>query len=574
MTDVLFITPTTYANVLKESGGTMILATILKEKGIGVEILPFGRFGDPCHFEEFIARGLGLILEKQPKILSFYTRCDCYHIMLELARRVKETWDCYVVFGGPQSDITATDTLEEISYVDYICCGEGETTVYPFFSSLLAGTPDLTVRGLVYRQGKQVIVNPRPELIEDLDTLPMPDYSAFHDNAEIDPKICFSIDAGRGCPFGCTYCSTKTFWGRKFRLKSPARLVQELKYYHDRFGVSYFVFQHDMFTMNRKQVIETCRLIKELDFKVKWNCSARLDCIDEEMVQCMADAGLNWIFLGIETGSPRIQKLVNKNLDLTQVLPKIESLQKLNVRVVASFIYGFPQETEEDLSQTLGMMMDLMKMEKVITQVHLCAFLPGTALQVEYKDQLTPSKYISDQAAGEGATECADLIEAHPKLFIQNLEYYTPLRDRLQHFYLFMRTVDMDRTMYLHYAEQYPKEELIHMYFDFVDTYQDILENETLTESEKLEEITGSGAFGERFTQSPCKDLIREYYRMKTLYASVKKGTVPVATDVFCFSPFAFKDSGRLEACPLQWSMVSFSKNPDGSIQTTVRALG
>ena len=229
MIDVLFITPTTSPNVLKESVGTMILATILREQGIGVEILPFGRFGNLCCFEELVAQGTAMILEKKPRILSFYTRCDCYHTMLEMARRVKEQWDCKVVLGGPQSDITAEETLEEIPYVDYICCGEGENTVYPFFSSLLRGEPDLSVDGLVYRSEGEIKTNPRPELIKDLDTLPIPDYSVVPAEVVVDPKTCFSIDVGRGCPFGCTYCSTKTFWGRKYRLKSPARIISEIK---------------------------------------------------------------------------------------------------------------------------------------------------------------------------------------------------------------------------------------------------------------------------------------------------------------------------------------------------------
>lgn len=574
MIDVLFITPTTSPNVLKESVGTMILATLLREQGIGVEILPFGRFGNLCCFEEFVQQGTAMILERKPKILSFYTRCDCYHIMLEIARRVKQQWDCHVVLGGPQSDITAVETLEEIPHVDYICCGEGETTVYPFFSSLLAGKPDLSVRGLVYRQGEQVIANPKPELISNLDTLPVPDYSAFHAQGEIDPKICFSIDAGRGCPFGCTYCSTKTFWGRKYRLKSPARLVQELKYYHDQFGVSYFAFQHDMFTMNRSQVIETCRLIRELDFKVKWNCSARSDCIDEELVQIMADSGLTWLYLGIETGSPRMQKLVNKNLKLEQVLPQLAYIKEKNVRVLASFIYGFPQETEEDLSQTLSLMVEMMKMKNVQVQAHLCAFLPGTALGEEYRDRLTPSKHISDQAGAVGLEESAAFMEEHPRLFMQTLDYHTPLRDRLQHFTLFLGVMDACRPLYIHFARQYPKETVIQMYFGFVDTYRDVLENADMTDLQKLEHIVGSSAFADRFPQSPCRDLIRDYYRMEALRIGVEKGQLPMAMDLFCFSPLTLQECSCLEDCPMQLSMVSFQKNPDGSVQTIVRPLG
>ncbi len=345
MIDVLFITPTATTNVLKESLGPVLLATILRNKGIGAEILSFARIGDPENYTAFFEKAVTAIVEKRPRILSLYTRCDCYHIMLRLAERIKAELDCLVVFAGPQADITAVETLEEISWVDYICRGEGETTVYPFFSSLLKGEPDLSVDGLVYRSEGEIKANPRPELIKDLDTLPIPDYSVVPAEVVVDPKTCFSIDVGRGCPFGCTYCSTKTFWGRKYRLKSPKRILEELQHFHDLYGLNYFAFEHDMFTMNREQVIEICRLIRELPYKVYWNCSARSDCIDEELIQIMADSGLRWIYLGIETGSPHMQKQINKNLKLEKLLPLVRFITSCGVRVVTSFIYGFPEET-------------------------------------------------------------------------------------------------------------------------------------------------------------------------------------------------------------------------------------
>ena len=320
MREVVFVTCTESKNILKESVGSLLLATILRSKGIDSHILSYSSFGDMKDFNGFLEEGVRQICEKKPKILSFYTRSDCYHIMLKLAEAAKARLNCIVVFGGPQADIIARETLREIPFVDYVCCGEGENTVYPFFSSLLRGEPDLTVDGLVYRKNGEIIVNPRPTLIEDLDTIPLLDYSIFPEDAEVDPMITFPIDVGRGCPFGCTYCSTKTFWGRKYRLKSPKRIVEELQYYHDRFGVRHFVFQHDMFTMNKKLVLETCRLIKELPFKATWNCSARLDCVDKELIDAMVDANLFHLYLGIETGSPRMQKLANKNLNLDGIL--------------------------------------------------------------------------------------------------------------------------------------------------------------------------------------------------------------------------------------------------------------
>jgi radical SAM superfamily enzyme YgiQ (UPF0313 family) len=202
VSDILFITPNFGGRDAADSVGTILLATILRHNGLHADIMPFYDFGDPQDFPRFLDTAAEKILEKKPRIVSFYTRCDYYHIILKVAQRLKQEANVYVVFGGPHSDICAEATLREIPYVDFVCCGEGENTVYPFFSSLLQGTPDLSVDGLVYRKDGEIIMNPRPELIPDLDTLPIPDYSVVPGEVVVDPQACFSIDVGRGCPFG------------------------------------------------------------------------------------------------------------------------------------------------------------------------------------------------------------------------------------------------------------------------------------------------------------------------------------------------------------------------------------
>lgn len=573
MLDVLFITPTATTNVLKESLGPLLLSTILRQNGVSTEILSFARIGDTRKYDAFFEKAVSALVAKNPRILSFYTRCDCYHIMLKIARRVKEALGCYVVFAGPQADITAKETLEEIPWVDYVCRGEGETTVYPFFSSLLRGEPDLSVAGLVYRTENGITENPRPELIQDLDTLPIPDYSVFPGEIVVDPKACFSIDVGRGCPFGCTYCSTKTFWGRKYRLKSPERIIREVKHFHDLFGLNYFAFEHDMFTMNKGQVMEICSMLKELDYKVYWNCSARADCIDEELIRTMADAGMTWIYLGIETGSPRMQKLVNKNLKLEKILPLIRFITSCGVRVVTSFIYGFPEETEEDISQTLAMMIDLLEMKNVQVQTHLCAFLPGTALGEEYRDRLTLAQVQSDQAGDMGFAENFDFIQEHPRLFLQCREYSTELRRKLAHFTAFLNVFNVLKPAYLYCARQYDRETKIQMYYDFVETYKDILCSKELRDYEKYQRILADTSFAKKFVGTELGDLALDVCKVEAAVATVRLGRAPTVTEIVSFTQADLQKCGSLEACPRNWSMVTVTKGADGRVQTFVRRM-
>lgn len=550
MCDVVFITPNVTGKASGESIGTLQLATILEEKGVSCDILQYFRIGDMREFDTFLENCIRLIEEKNPKIVSLYTRCDVYHIQLRIAQLVKEKWPhVYVLCGGPQSDISAEETIRRIPWVDYVCCGEGENTIYPLVSSLLRGKPDLSVDGLVYRQGDQVIKNPRPAMIQDLDQLPILDYSLcqFQDE-ETEKKKRFPVDVGRGCPFGCTFCSTKTFWGRNFRLKSPKRIVQEIELLHKQYGKTRFSFSHDMFTFNRKKVKEVCALLKELDFPVEWGCSARLDCIDRELIDVMVDAGMQGLFLGIETGSPRMQKLINKNLKLDRALDIIGYMVEKGLSVAASFIYGFPEETEEDLSQTIALIGQITQWRSVKVQVHLCTFLMGTELSERYRDEMTPVQTYSDITGEYAIRECADLIEAHPNLFLHMLEYKTEFRTKLRFFRDFINVWQSElRPFYQYVSKTYPRDRLINMYYDFVEANQEALEHlSEIPREQSVDYLIAHDKMPDRFSGDENYDIIQDLYRFCRIKNSDAVRNGENVTDMYCFDP------SRIGKVPLQ----------------------
>lgn len=574
MCEVVFITPNMNGDIAEEVYGILQLATILKKQDVKCEVLQFFRFGDTSDFAGFIERAMSMLDERSPRIISFYTRCDTYHIDIELARCIKERWDgIYVVFGGPQSDITSIETLEQIPYVDFVCCGEGETTIYPLFSSLLRNEPDLSVAGLVYRQGGEVKSNPRPKLVDDLDCLPQIDYSFLnyiHKDGKTD-RTYFPIDVGRGCPFGCTYCSTKTFWGRKYRLKSPQRICDEIREVHEQLGLTHFAFVHDMFTLNRNKVIETCNLLRELNFKMDWKCCARLDCVDKELIDIMVDSGMERIFIGIETGSSRMQKLINKNLKLDNAIEMIEYIKSRGISVTASFMYGFPEETEEDLSETMSLIRELLKLKKVDVQTHLCTFLSGTELAERYLSKMTRTKQYSDVTGNYAIAECESLIDAHPDLFLHMLEYKTELRTRLQYFKMFFVTWQLMQPVYQYISEKYPEERLIDMYYDFVDSNKDILEQlKDMRGITWFDTLLREDRFAKRFVDDENFDLIADYYRLKIAKSSeeVKKGES--VTDIYCFSPSEIKRTQYLQDYERGLYIVTL-KSEDGKMNYIVK---
>lgn len=572
MTDILFISPNTDGGVALESVGTLLLASILRSKGLKTDILQFAHFGDLSDFQKFLDTAMQMICEEQPKVVSFYTRCDNYHIVLRLAELLKKQKDVYVVFAGPQADITAFETIRDIPYVDYICCGEGENTVYPFFSSLLRGEPDLSTPGLVYRLDGQVVKNPRPELIRDLDTLPKIDYSILKTDRPVDPETPFPVDVGRGCPFACTYCSTKSFWGRKYRLKSPQRIVEEIKEIHDLFGISYFVFEHDMFTMNRKQVMETCKLLQTLDFPITWKCSARIDCIDKELIDTMVDAGMVSIFMGIESGSARMQQIINKKLNLNVVVDMLSYISSKNISMIASFIYGLPEETEDDISQTMALIAEIAKLKRVRIPTHLCTFLPGTELSRAYLSRLTPAANYSDITGTAAIVECIDLINAHPALFSHFWEYKTDLRTKLEHFEIFWRMWNTVQPVYQYISEKYPSDQLINMYYDFAKANQEILQQtKAMPVSKQLLRLLANDRFIAMFQEDEYYNVMVDFYRMTAVKYSDELKQRRSVTAIYCFSPREIEHKTRLQDYSRNRSIVTYTIQPDETLKILVR---
>lgn len=483
MSKVLFVVPVLKPTFEEECLGTLLLATILKQNGIDVDIYRFYESDPDAGFDAFVENSVNNINDKEPCIVSFYCRGDCYLANIIIAKRLKEyNPNICIVFGGPQADVASKATIEQIPWVDYCCSGEGETTVVPLFSALLKGEDVTSVKGLTYRdKDKGVVSNPRPELICDLDTLPFIDYSFVP--CEIldgikENNSGLVLDVGRGCPFNCAYCSTSLFWQRRFRLKSSERIIAEMKELNEMLGTTVFGFEHDLFTANKKRIYEFCRVLKESNLNIKWTCSSRADTIDEELIKEMASAGLTAIFLGIETGSDRMQKLIHKKLNIEKTIEVVKCLVDNKVKVTASFMYGFPEETYEDIEATLQMAYTLKKLNISAFQFHLCSIFPGTEYFRVYKDKMVWAETVSDHTGNFGVKENLDFVRNHKEVFPFYYEYQSELRTRLNGLektaLIFINLYD---SLNKYDPEKISGRRMIDLYLDFKDANAELINN-------------------------------------------------------------------------------------------------
>ena len=484
MTDILFVTISDKPTLQQEINGSLILATKLLQDGFAVKVLRFGEFKSwgktyPLFIQQITAR----ILELSPKCVSFYSLCATYHIVLRIAREVRlRNPEIQLILGGPQATLTAFDTLKSMDYIDYVCTGEGENTVVPFFRALLLdnGRGLDSIPGLYYRRGSSIIANPFCIPPTDLETIPYWDDRLLLPEMGIqEPDItsdsyCMPIDTGRGCPYNCTFCSTSLVWNRKYRLKSAERIIRDINYFHEKYGIRSFDVAHDAFTANAELVSELCDRIKANGLDIRWKCSTRIDCISKELILNMKDAGLSWISLGIESGSSRMQERLKKRLDLSTVKPMVQFLQENKIDVTLLFMYGFPEETEEDLNQTLELLFSLMDMGRYHPYMQFCLFDPCTEITVKNYDQLVFDPHIQSITDGVfGFKEEAQLIENNQPIFSFFYHLNTPVRNHYQCLRYLTRMYEAAPDILSHIRKRYQGNNL-QFYRDFYEANRDL----------------------------------------------------------------------------------------------------
>jgi hypothetical protein len=405
--------------------GILSLAAVVEARGIRPQILDLNRL----HFEhswpsphqyrrvDFCTLAVRELSPFESDVVGLSTMCSTYPLSLRIARELKRTRPSVtIVLGGPQVSVVDTLTLEAFPFVDVVVRGEAEET-FPRVLDALEGKDQLkNVPGITFRDCGKVVRNPNAPVIADLDSLPLP---AFHLYPGMEKGRYIPLELGRGCPFSCTFCSTNDFFRRRFRLKSPARLLEQMTFLAQSYGITRFDLIHDMFTVDRRRVVDFCQALLRSGQDFTWNCSARTDCVDDDLIALMSKAGCRGIFFGIETGSPRMQKIIDKGLDLEEAARVVESTGKNGIRVTTAVISGFPQEEREDLRASVNFLMDCVRFDHVNPQLNILAPLADTPLHTQYRGQLVLDEVLSDMSHQGWHQDAADreLIASYPEIF-------------------------------------------------------------------------------------------------------------------------------------------------------------
>jgi len=360
------------------------------------------------------------ILAAHPDAVGF-TALGCSFIFaLNVAALIKKQEpELPILLGGPHATMLHRQILERFRQFDVIVRYEADE-IFPSVLEKLERRDFRGISGLSWRgrTEDELHFNEGMPLVEDLDRLPSVRYDHYP-VLELGLDL-LRIEAGRGCPFTCTFCSTASFFQRSFRLKSAGRLVTELDRLHDTYGFLDFKLDHDLFTVNRRKILEFCEAVKGRPYR--WRVSARVDCVDTELLNKMAEAGCVGLYFGIETGSRRMQQVSKKRLDLELVEPTLAHAESLGIATTASFITGYPEELEQDQADTLDLWGRCFN-GFCLTQLHMLAPEPGTPLFDQFGGKLEYDGYAGPYNAGLVGAGDETLVKEHRDIF-STYHYY------------------------------------------------------------------------------------------------------------------------------------------------------
>ena len=408
--------------------GLLTLYKILSDAGHDCRIyVPHEEAVDKVETDTKIKHWAAETVVTNPDCVGFSTMCVSYPLILLLAKAVKQLLpSTCIVLGGPQATVVAEESMAVFPWIDYVVRGEADSAILEFVNVITEKKKPCEISNLTYRTNGKIISTPLAPLLKDLDSLPLPDYQAyphfeealFGGDYRLKKKF-IPLEAGRGCPYGCSFCSTSKFWYRHRRQKSPDLLVEQINSVARKHKISTITLIQDLFAVEGDWLNNFLRTMEACS-SINWICNLRADSIEAETFSDMKRAGCIGILFGIESGSQRVQKLIGKNLDIAETRKTIEAAVVSGIMVKTSFIVGFPWETREDLQATLSLHEHFLTIGVDISVVTLLSPLPQTQIATRYFSQLKIDQKTSRMSRGLGnfrTVEIDRMIRQYPQIF-------------------------------------------------------------------------------------------------------------------------------------------------------------
>jgi len=325
-----------------------LLSAIIKQGGVSVQLI---------NFSEKFSNNLERIKQFSPDIIGYSVASAESKDYLEINNRLKRHFSFFSVFGGPHA--TFFPQLIEEQGVDAVCIGEADLA-FPKFLDAYKSREYFGVENFIFKNQKNFPV--LLDLVENLDTLPFPDRKLIYDQSYfLRENPIKQFFAGRGCPFGCSYCFNKKYnqlyhgKGKIVRNKSVAYLIDEINAVRNYYPLNFIKFHDDCFGLN-KDWLETFAEKYPREIGLPFLNYARPNVITDDYCRALKNAGCHSVCLALECGDENIRNdILHRQLSDKMLYAACDFLHKHKIKIYSLNMVGLPGENEKEMLHTVSM---------------------------------------------------------------------------------------------------------------------------------------------------------------------------------------------------------------------------
>ena len=339
---------------------------------------------------------MGIIDLFKPEVVGFSCLTFVMETVEDASRRIRQRFPNVRILAGNIHATYFPKEMIESGIADYVIREEGEEAVLAICRGLRDGREPTEVNGITCLEGGKVRHNPTPAMI-DLDRLPYPAWHLLDGYAYVPDPLNLAplqskaqplaIQASRGCPFACTFCSQDTMY-KRVRVRSPESVVNELEYVHHQYGTTVFGFIDAIFPLSPKQghAFADEMIRRGLHKKVTWFTETRVDLVSYDLLKHLKESGLRFIQYGIESGDDAVlNKLMRKKTGVNQARQALKWTRDLDILSFGLFVVGMPGETREQILRTIAFAKEV---NPDIVKFNVAIPFPGSELWERFKHRV------------------------------------------------------------------------------------------------------------------------------------------------------------------------------------------
>ena len=373
--------PFTNDSILAEPLDVLLLGTIIKEKYKNVKVIDMDANRMSNNINDYL-ENKNIVIFIYDYQLPLHTS-DTINNIFEIIKSTKKETK-FIMIGKTSSYYYE---LFINNGIDVVIKGIAEEIINNVIDSIYDINLLNNIPNIAYKNNNQIIITKEKQLNNNYDKLPTIDRTLINTNNYMDTK---TIISSRGCNGACKFCTTPFFF-KKYCGRNPKDVVDEIEFLIKKYNTKKIIFLDDNIAVDKERLINICKLIKKRKINCLFGALCSIKNYDKKLLQLMYDVGFRWIHFGIETGSERLLKQMNKEMNLDNIEQIIYDVKKMGYRVRTSFILDYPTSIKEDIIKTKELILSVKPHE---IRFHYLAYRVFTPVFKENNNIANHSQYI------------------------------------------------------------------------------------------------------------------------------------------------------------------------------------